>query len=738
LKHARLFLLLLSVSLSIPLEAQPAPGELTLEAIFAEGGLTGAPPSTLQWSPDGRRATFLLRDEKSGRDELWSVDAASGKLERLLSADKLVMLAPSRVEDERERRTRYSVAAYQWSPSSKELLFEAGGQMWLHRFDTGTAVQLEARGGIRDPKFSPDGTRIAYVRNHNLCVLDLARGKEKQLTSGSNGDILYGEVDWVYAEELDVRSNFFWSPDGSQIAFLQMDERPVPIYPITDFLSTHATADLQKYPKAGDPLPAVRVGVINAQGGDVYWIDLGLEAGGYIPRFGWVRDGLLWIQALNREQSRLDLYFAEAKFLGRSRRVLSESSEVWVETNNNFRLLRSGDRFLWSSWRDGFPHLYLYRFDAAKPLDAEAVVERQLTRGDFSVFEVAGVDQAGKTVYFTANHGDDRERHLYSVGLGGGGMTRITEEPGTHESLFSPDAKYSLQTFSSQQQPTRLSLCALGGDCGVFWESNKLDAYALITPVMVDFRADDGTLLHGRLLLPPGAEKAGKKVPLLLNAYGGPGGQTVRNQWGGSSYLFHQYMARNGFAVLQVDNRGMGARGRKFAAAVRRNLGSVEFVDQLAALNQALATYPFLDRDRIGFWGWSYGGYLTLMAMTHSARFAAGVAVSPVTDWRDYDATYTERYMGLPQENAEGYRRSAPQQHAADLHGKLLLVHGTSDDNVHMQNTLQMVDAFIRAGKQFDLMLYPGKTHSISGPEARVHLFRRIQEHFEKELLGGK
>jgi len=741
LKLARFALMFLALVLPASLAAQPAPRDLTLEAIFAEGGLTGVPPSTIQWSPDGRRATFLLRDETSGRDEFWSVDAASGKLERLLSADKLVMLAPSRVENERERerRARYSVAGYHWSPGSKELLFEAGGQLWLHRFDTGTAVQLSATGdSIRDPRFSPDGARIAYVRNHNLCVLDLARGKEKQLTSGSNEEILNGEVDWVYAEELDVRSNFFWSPDGSQIAFLQMDERSVPTYPITDFLTTHATADLQKYPKAGDPLPAVRVGVVSAQGGDVSWIDLNLEDGGYIPRFGWVRNGLLWIQVLNREQTRLDLYFAEAKFMGRSRRVLRESSDVWVETHNNFRILRSGGRFLWSSWRDGFPHLYLYRFDAAKPLEAEAVLERQLTRGEFSIFDVAGVDEDSKTVYFTANQGDARERHLFAVGLGGGEITRITEEPGTHDSLFSPDAKFSVQTFSSLREPTRLSLCALGGDCTVFWESNKLDAFALLAPVLVDFRADDGTLLHGRLLLPAGAEKAGKKVPLILNPYGGPGAQTVRNQWGGWAFLLDQYLARRGFAVLQVDNRGMDARGRKFAAAVRRNLGSVEFVDQLAALNQALAAYPFLDRDRVGIWGWSYGGYLTLIAMTHSPRFAAGVAVAPVTDWRDYNAIFTERYLGTPQENADAYRRSAPQHHASDLRGKLLLVHGTSDDNVHLQHTVQMVDAFIRAGKQFDLMLYPGKTHSISGAQARIHLFRRLQEHFEKELLGGK
>jgi dipeptidyl-peptidase-4 len=255
---------------------------------------------------------------------------------------------------------------------------------------------------------------------------------------------------------------------------------------------------------------------------------------------------------------------------------------------------------------------------------------------------------------------------------------------------------------------------------------------------LVDFKADDGTVLHGLLLEPPGFSAAAPhSVPVLLNPYGGPGGQTVRNAWGGPNFLFHQILARKGIALLQVDNRGMGARGQKFAAALRRNFGEVELKDQLTALDQALAAHPALDPKRLGWWGWSYGGYMTLYAMTHSDRFVAGVAVAPLGEWQDYDTIYTERYMGLPKDNVEGYRRGSPVTSAANLHGRVLIVHGTSDDNVHMQNTMQIAQALIAANKQFELMLYPRKTHGIAGAAPRTHLFTRIQRHFEHNLLDA-
>jgi dipeptidyl-peptidase-4 len=286
--------------------------------------------------------------------------------------------------------------------------------------------------------------------------------------------------------------------------------------------------------------------------------------------------------------------------------------------------------------------------------------------------------------------------------------------------------------------PPQIALCATGGACQRFWEANSLAAYGLIAPHFVDFKAEDGTVLHGLLLEPPGFSAAAPhSVPVLLNPYGGPGGQTVRNAWGGPNFLFHQILARKGIALLQVDNRGMGARGQKFAAALRRNFGEVELKDQLTALDQALAAHPALDPKRLGWWGWSYGGYMTLYAMTHSDRFVAGVAVAPLGEWQDYDTIYTERYMGLPKDNVEGYRRGSPVTSAANLHGRVLIVHGTSDDNVHMQNTMQIAQALIAANKQFELMLYPRKTHGIAGAAPRTHLFTRIQRHFEHNLLDA-
>ncbi|MGH9579975.1 MAG: S9 family peptidase, partial [Terriglobales bacterium] len=727
---------------AVPLRAQSESVELTLEAIFSGGGLIGRPPQMLQWSPDSTRLSFVLRDDSGEQGALWHMDLRTGRVEALVPTRKLATLVPPlsalASERERERRTRYNVAEYHWAPDGKSILFDSHGQLWLYRLETGTAVAITlSEESVEDSKFSPDGARISYVRKHNLYVRELATAKEKPLTTDADENLLNGEVDWVYAEELDVRSNQFWSPQGEQIAFLQMDESAVPAQPILNFNSAHSTVEMQKYPNAGDANPAARVGVVSSRGGRVRWVTPVEGSDFYIPRFGWVREGLLWVQVLNRAQDQLDLYFVETRS-GRSRRVLRETSDAWVEVHNHFRVLPSGGHFLWASWRDGHTHLYLYRFDGINPLEGEATLERQLTRGEFDVFSVDAVDEKSGRVFFTANRGDARERHLYSVGLDGSGWEQLSSQPGTQQASFSPDSGSYVLESSSLLEPPRFAACRVGGECRTFWEPRSLAAYALVAPQFVDFKAADGTVLHGALLLPPGAEKTPAGVPLLLAPYGGPGAQTVRNAWGGPTFLFHQLLARRGIAVLQVDNRGMAARGKTFAAALRRNLGEVELDDQLAALDQALERFPALDRARVAIWGWSYGGYMTLNALTRSERFRAGVAVAPVTDWRNYDSIYTERYMGLPQENAEAYRRSSPLHAAQALHGNLLLVHGTADDNVHLENTMQMADELIKAGKQFELMLYPGKTHGIYGTPARVHLFRLIQQHLESELLHGR
>jgi dipeptidyl-peptidase-4 len=736
-------------------QAQPAgKQQLTIEKIFAEGGLTGRSPSNIEWSPDGKKVSFVQRDASGEHGALWYVDASTGKKAILVAEEKLATLAPpvSKIKSEREKTwiERYHVAAYHWAPDSQHLLFDSMGQLWYYSLDTGTAVQVTtAPQATGDPKFSPDGKRISYIRDHNVYVRPLEAGAgEKEITEAGNPKIkkdqlnagtkteglLNGEVDWVYAEELDVRSNYFWEPGGKHIAFLQMNEQDVPTYPLTDLLDVQASVDHEKYPKPGDPNPEVRLGVVGSEGGKVRWISLTEDKDIYISRFGWIRDGWLWAQVLNRAQNKLDLYFVNTDS-GKSRRVLEETNPQWIEVNDDFQVLKSGDHFLWSSWRTGFTHLYLYSFDKANPLAADAHLERQLENGDYEVSGVDSVDNDAGWVYFTANKDDARDRQLYRVKLDGSGGSRISQEAGTHAADFAGDAKHYVDRFSTLQTPPVMSFCTVGGTCSQFWGSNDLAEYSMVPPKFVEFKADDGTVLYGILWLPENASTAvPASVPLIINPYGGPHAQDVTNTWRGAFGLFNQILLRRGFAVLTVDNRGMGGRGEKFAAANYHHFGDVELKDQLAALDQALQQYPIFDRNRLGWWGWSYGGYFTLYTMTHSNRFQAGVSVAPVTNWLLYDSIYTERYMGLPKDNAEHYRTSSPVNTATDLHGKLLEVHGTGDDNVHFQNTVQMAQALINAGKQFDLMIYPGKTHGISGTAASNHLFHMIEDHFVKYL----
>jgi dipeptidyl-peptidase-4 len=723
--------------------------------MFKPGGILGRGPENVQWSPDGAKVSFVQRDDSGDHGELYYVDVATGKSAVLVASGKLASLAPpaSAIKDERKKEaaTRYSIAAYQWAPDSKHLLFDSMGQLWLYSLDNGTAVQLTSSNDeSADPKFSPNGDRISYVRKHNLYVRATTGNEGRQLTKDGNDNLLNGEVDWVYEEELYSRSNYFWSPNGKQVVFLQMDEKDVPTYPITDWIPTHATVDQEKYPQPGDPNPGVRLAVVGSNGGKIKWITassngalpLANDPNVLIPRFGWVRDGLLWAMALNRVQDRLDLYFVDVDN-GKSQLMMTESTDAWIDMHPevDFKLLDSGDGYLWTSWRDGHNHIYLYRFDKQNPLSGPAKMEAQLTHGDWEVESVDAVDAQQGIVYFSANEGNWRQRNEFAVGLNGQNFHRISKQDGSHFADFDPkNAKYYVDNFSALTTPPSTSVCSVDGSCTAFWQPHSVEAYNLLTPKVVDFKAADGTTtLEGEILLPPpgGPMISNGKVPLIVNPYGGPGAQTIRDFWIGYD-LFDQILARQGFAVLHVDNRGMANRGKAFALPVKHHLGPVELSDQLAAVKQALEQFPQLDSSRIGFWGWSYGGTFTLYAMEHSDVFKSGVSVAPVSNWLLYDSIYTERYMGLPKDNEAGYKDSSPVNFAADLHGKLLEVHGTSDDNVHVQNTIQMVNNLINAGKQFRLMVYPGKTHGIAGFAARTHLFHMIDDYFLETLAPGK
>jgi dipeptidyl-peptidase-4 len=377
--------------------------------------------------------------------------------------------------------------------------------------------------------------------------------------------------------------------------------------------------------------------VVGSKGGKVRWIKLTDDDDTYVPRFGWIREGWAWAEVLNRKQDGMDLYFIDANS-GKSRKVLTESApDAWVNVNDDFRILKSGDRFLWTSWRDGHTHIFLYSFDASDPLASDAKLERQLESGDYEVIAISGVDEASGTVFFTANKGDPRQEKLFSVKSDGSGMQGISSEEGNYAASFSDDGKHFVQTHSTTLTPPRISVCAPTGPCQKIWEGRSVADYDPIAPTPLEFKAEDGTVLYGDLILPRHAD-ASQKIPLIVYIYGGPWGQTVENAWGGTHALFHQILANEGFAIFSVDNRGTLNRGKKFSAAIRLQSGGVELKDQLAALDQLYAQFPQLDRTRTGIWGWSNGGWMTLYALTHSDRFKAGISVAPVTNWRNYDS----------------------------------------------------------------------------------------------------
>jgi len=702
---------------------------VTVEEIYGQEQAT-LPPQGIAWSPDGARLSYI-----GDQGDLMATEGGTGVSQVLVDRDRMIALnAPANSERDRNNRTRYHQASYIWVPDSKHVLFDSSGQLWFFDLATKTGLQVASTGAGSgdDPKFSPDGAYLSYIRDHNLYVRKLRDSNAaSRLTDSQNDTLLDGEVDWVYEEELDVRSNYFWSPDSRRVAYLQMNESSVPEYPIEDWIPTHATVDRQRYPQPGDPNPTVRVGVVGANGGRTKWINVPIDNGNdYIPRFGWLNPRTLWIETLARNHQKMTLYFADLS-TDESKPVLTTTDSKFLDASYDVTFFASN--FLLTSWRDGHHHIYLYGFDGANPLAAEASLVKQLTGGDWDVARISGVNEVTRTVYYLSNEGNPRQQQIWAVGLNGEGKHQVSRAGGWHEPLFSPNTNFFADTISSATTPPVVDLCRRQTDCQTIWKAPQVDA-VLTPPLALEWKAADGaTTLYSTLVLPPG-RTAAASVPLVVNPYGGPGAQTVTDQWDASERLFDQVLVQSGFAVLHVDNRGMKGRGRDFAQAAYHDFGPVQLGDQIAALDQALGRYPQLDAKRLGWWGASWGGTFTLYAMTHSDRFRADVAWAPVTDWEDYDSIYTERYLGLPASNADSYRDDSVVNSAANLKGRLLLVQGTGDDNVHFENSIQFIQQLIDADLPYDLQVYPRKTHGISGPEARTHLYSRILAHFERYL----
>jgi dipeptidyl-peptidase 4 len=740
-----------------PLLAQQS--DLTVERIYSAPSLSGQILRDTVWSPDGKWLTYLGSDTTAGNEDggpaIWAVDAATGKRQVLIDAAHLrTVLLPAASRGQQTGLGRITPPRYAWAPDARAILFISAKELFWYELAGKTSKQLIAatpgatrtRGQedddvIDDAKISPDGHWVSFLRGHDLWAVSVAGGPPRQLTTGGTEEVRNAELDWVYPEELDLHTAYWWSPDSSKIAFLQLDERSVEKYPLPDLLSVHGSEIEERYPVAGSPNPVARVGVVSVasaqtHGGEPVWMDTGKDSSALLARVDWLADSKrVAIERFNRPQNHLDLLFAAAD-TGKAQIVLAEQDKYWINVSDDLHFLSDGKRFLWSSERSGFRHLYLY--------DLNGQQAAQLTHGDWQVDSVAGVDEKNAHVYFTATKQSAIERHFYRVAIAGqpgaaaagSDPVQLTRGHGTHEANLSPDYTHFVDTYSNVAQPPEQTLFHADGSTVATLEENKvaeLASYRLAPAEFFTVPGADGTPLDAEIIKPPNFD-ASKKYPVIVHLYGGPGAQEVRDAWEGSTYLWHQLMAEKGFVIFVLDNRGTTGRGHAFETPVYHHFGQAELADQLAGVAW-LRRQAYVDPAHIGIWGWSYGGYMTCVAMLRAGDvFKAGFAGAPVTDWRQYDTIYTERYMGTPQENPEGYRDASPVNFAAGLQGKLLIVHATGDDNVHFANTVELAEKFVDAEKYAEYQIYAGRGHGISDAAARIHIFNRVTQFFVENL----
>ena len=728
--------LLLSVFFATSTAAQQPTGAgkaLTVERIYSQPSLSGRLTRGLVWTPDGKRLSYFETkgSAKEAKTELWEMDAASGERRLLVASDKLESILPAEPSKPTQATGlgRRAPSQYQWAPDGAGILFQGPAALaWLDVKSQTERTLVSGKATLADPKISPDGRNVSFVRDHNVWLVNLADGKEHAITQGGTEEVRKGELDWVYPEELEIKTAYWWSPDSSAIAYLEMDERKVSQYPMVDFSSPSGEAEMERYPTAGGANPIVRVFVAPLNGGEPRAMDTGAETDIYIPRVNWLTDSKhLAIQRLNRTQTTLDLLIAEAA-TGKTRAALSENDPNWINVSDDLYFLKDGKRFLWSSERSVYRHLYLY--------DLEGKQLAQLTKGEWEISAVDAIDESKGLVYFSAAEKSPLERCLYRVAFDGTGFTRLTRDEGTHVAVFAPNAAAFYDTYSNTATPPRQDLYRADGSRIATINENKvaeLADYHLSPVEFLTVKSRDGVQLNASIIKPPDFNPQ-KKYPVLVYTYGGPHAQVVRNGWGGANFLWHQLMAQKGYIIFSLDNRGSAGRGHAFEAPLHFRMGAQELSDQRDGVKY-LRSLSYVDANRIGIWGWSYGGHMTLHAMFEAGDdFKVGFAGGPVTDWRYYDTIYTERYLGLPQRNEKGYQDSSPVKYAGQLKGRLLIAHGTGDDNVHYANTLAVINDLIDAGKYVEVLAFPGRGHGVSDPPARRVLMQRVTQFFLDNL----
>jgi dipeptidyl-peptidase-4 len=729
------------------------PTELTIDRLFDAPALAGPTIAGMKISPAGSHVTYLKgKADDKDRLDLWEFDIHDGSTRLLVDSNELAPAPQVLSDEERGRRERQRTAAlsgileYDFAPKGDALLFPLNGQLYYYRLASGqgpaNVERIETGGFATDSTVSPLGAYVAYIREQNLFTFNLASKQERSVTSDGGGAIKNGMAEFVAQEEMGRSTGYWWSPDDRHIAFARVDETPIKLTERFEIAADNVTTFSQRYPAAGSPNVLVQLGVADVASGGVRWIDLGAERDIYLARVAWLPDGkTLAIQRESRDQRRLDLLFADIT-TAKTRIVLTETSDTWIDLSDELTFLKHSKEFVWASSRNGHRHLYLY--------DHKGKLLRQLTAGlwevdDFRTRAIKCVDEKRRLLYFTATAKSPLERHLYSVSLDTQdphSIHWISHEDGVHGITMPPDASFYVDNFTSSTQPPQVALRATDGSLRAWLLENRLDAQHPDAPYLSDntmpefgtLKAADGQDLFYRLFKPAHFD-ASRRYPAIVEVYGGPGVQSVLDKWYGSS--FAQILTRAGYVVFQVDNRGSAFRGTAFQAPIRGKLGDVEMQDQVQGAHW-LASQSFVDPARIGVWGWSYGGYMTLMLMFRAPEiFRAGASGAPVTDWSFYDTHYTERYLTKPQDNAAGYEASSVLPYADNLRGRLLLLHGMADDNVLFLNSTKLYRRLQDLGKPFEIMVYPGAKHGLVRQHDGRHAYRTIKNFFDAAMGKG-
>ena len=721
----RRLVLLLTIWPVVALYGQGGKKHLTVELVAHPQTLVSPGIQQVAWRPGSDEVSFI-RHQGAGPTAvttLWIHDVSSGK-ERELLRDTGGDL-------------KLSLVSYQWSPKGDALLLAGQHDLWLLDLQSGHRRRLtDDPEEEEDASFSPAGDRIAFVKSNNLYTENLKTGLVRRLTADGSDDVLNGKLDWVYEEELANRATgraYEWSPDGKEIAYLRLDDTPVPQYPLTDYLAMHVELTRQRFPQPGDPNPVPSFHVVTvAEGENKSWKyqpkASGIEYFG--PAFSWTPDSkAVSFLTLNRAQSELTVHLWDSA-QGVDRPLLTEKDPYWINSLDPPYFLHDGSRFLWLSERDGWLHLYLYGSDGA--------LIKQLTRGNwmidhppFSDVPMFQVAEKGGWIYFATTDPDPRERQLYRVRLDGSGFARLSNETGVHSMNLSPSGRFLIDKYSNSEMPPQTLLRKDDGSVVATLDKpeNHLQEYALAQTEFVELKATDGATLYARLAKPANFDPR-KKYPVIVLVYGGPHVQIVQKRWGVTSFE-DQLLAQEGYLTWSLDNHGSWGRGHAWETVVFKDLGHHELQDQLTGVAY-LKSLPFVDGNRIAIRGWSYGGYMTLYALTHAPEaFKCGAAGGPVTAWRFYDSIYTERYMRTPSENPDGYKSASPLEAADKLKGSILLIHGADDDNVHLQNTMNFINALVEAQHPFELYIQPGQKHGFRGETVETYLTQRYLDFFK-------